>query len=137
MDGNDIKQVNLQHLRSHISVVNQEPVLFNVSIRDNIAYALPTATQEEIEAAAKFANIHSFIQSLTDKYDTIVGGKGTQLSGGQRQRIAVARAVIRKPKILILDEATSALDTENEKASFLEILKPLHPASLSYPQSQN
>ncbi|CAG9532752.1 unnamed protein product [Cercopithifilaria johnstoni] len=115
IDDRDIKSYNVRYLRSHIALVDQEPTLFNVSIRDNIAYGSDNASQDQIEAAAKLANIHNYIASLPQSYDTIVGSKGAQLSGGQKQRIAIARAVIRNPKILLLDEATSALDSENEK----------------------
>ncbi|KAL3994753.1 ABC transporter transmembrane region family protein [Acanthocheilonema viteae] len=115
VDNRDIKSYNVRYLRSHIAVVDQEPTLFNISIRDNIAYGLDDASQNQIEAAAKLANIHNFIVALPQGYDTIVGSKGSQLSGGQKQRIAIARAVIRNPKILLLDEATSALDSGDEK----------------------
>ena len=94
--------------------MGQEPTLFATSIAENIRYAKPGATQEEIENAARSANAHDFIMSLPDKYDTQVGPRGTQLSGGQKQRIAIARAIISDPRILLLDEATSALDTESE-----------------------
>uniref|UniRef100_A0A4W3KD68 ATP-binding cassette sub-family B member 5 n=1 Tax=Callorhinchus milii TaxID=7868 RepID=A0A4W3KD68_CALMI len=117
LDGNDIRNLNIQWLRSQIGIVSQEPVLFNCTIAENIAYGdnSRTVSQEEIEAAAKAANIHSFVQQLPNKYSTYVGNRGTQLSGGQKQRVAIARALIRQPKILLLDEATSALDTESEK----------------------
>uniref|UniRef100_A0A1I8ESW6 ABC-type xenobiotic transporter n=1 Tax=Wuchereria bancrofti TaxID=6293 RepID=A0A1I8ESW6_WUCBA len=115
IDDYDIKSYNIRYLRSHIALVDQEPTLFNVSIRDNIAYGLDDASQEQIEAAAKLVNIHNFVVTLPQGYDTIVGSKGSHLSGGQKQRIAIARAIIRNPKILLLDEATSALDSENEK----------------------
>lgn len=97
--------------------VSQEPVLFDASIRENIAYGDTSRVvpMEEIEQAAINANIHQFIQNLPHQYDTNVGSKGTQLSGGEKQRIAIARALIRNPKILLLDEATSALDTESER----------------------
>ncbi|XP_072431434.1 ATP-dependent translocase ABCB1 isoform X1 [Chiloscyllium punctatum] len=116
-DGKDIKCLPLSWLRQQIGIVSQEPILFDCSIAENIQYGdnSKTVTQEEIEEVAKTANIHIFIQSLTEGYNTRVGDKGTQLSGGQKQRIAIARALIRKPKILLLDEATSALDTESEK----------------------
>uniref|UniRef100_A0A1I7VKS6 ABC-type xenobiotic transporter n=1 Tax=Loa loa TaxID=7209 RepID=A0A1I7VKS6_LOALO len=114
IDDRDIKSYNIRYLRSHIALVDQEPTLFNISIRDNIAYGLDDASQDQIETAAKLANIHSFVVALPQGYDTIVGSKGSQLSGGQKQRIAIARAIIRNPTILILDEATSALDSENE-----------------------
>ncbi|ORX80523.1 P-loop containing nucleoside triphosphate hydrolase protein [Anaeromyces robustus] len=106
---------NIKWLRQQIGIVNQEPNLFNISIKDNIRYGKEDATDEEIYEAAKKANIHDFIISLPEGYNTLVGGTGTsQMSGGQKQRIAIARAIIRNPKILLLDEATSALDTESE-----------------------
>ncbi|XP_063309202.1 LOW QUALITY PROTEIN: ATP-binding cassette sub-family B member 5 [Pelobates fuscus] len=116
-DNIDAKCLNVQWLRSQLGIVSQEPVLFNCSIAENIAYGDNTRTvsMEEIQRAAKAANIHSFIEGLPEKYDTMAGGKGTQLSGGQKQRIAIARALIRSPKVLLLDEATSALDNESEK----------------------
>ncbi|XP_078283932.1 ATP-dependent translocase ABCB1-like [Rhinoraja longicauda] len=116
LDNNNIKGLNIQWARAQIGIVSQEPVLFNCSIAENIAYGDNSriVSQEEIEAAAKAANIHSFIETLPQKYETCVGDKGTQLSGGQKQRVAIARALVRNPKILLLDEATSALDTESE-----------------------
>ncbi|CAF3696052.1 unnamed protein product [Adineta steineri] len=117
IDKNDLLTLNLQWWRSQIGFVSQEPILFDASIRENIAYGDTSRTipLEEIQEAAKNANIHQFIVSLPDKYETNVGSKGTQLSGGEKQRIAIARALIRNPKILLLDEATSALDTESER----------------------
>ncbi|GJJ74770.1 ATP-binding cassette, subfamily B (MDR/TAP), member 1 [Entomortierella parvispora] len=114
----DIKDMQLNNLRSHMALVGQEPVLFDVSIGDNIRYGIPdgqTVDQEQVVAAARASNIHDFVMSLPQGYDTRVGDKGSQLSGGQKQRIAIARALIRNPKILLLDEATSALDSESEK----------------------
>ncbi|XP_060052281.1 ATP-dependent translocase ABCB1 isoform X3 [Erinaceus europaeus] len=117
IDGKEIQHLNVQWLRAHLGIVSQEPILFDCSISENIAYGdnSRTVSQEEIEQAAKEANIHPFIETLPDKYNTRVGDKGTQLSGGQKQRIAIARALVRHPHILLLDEATSALDTESEK----------------------
>ncbi|CAF0800398.1 unnamed protein product [Adineta ricciae] len=117
LDGHDIRTLSLPWLRSQIGFVQQEPVLFNLSIRDNIAYGDNTrfVSQQEIEEAAKKANIHDTIVALPDGYDTSCGAKGSQMSGGQKQRIAIARALIRDPKLLLLDEATSALDIQSEK----------------------
>ncbi|KAF4517428.1 hypothetical protein B566_EDAN005037 [Ephemera danica] len=116
IDGFDIRTINLSHLRAQIGLVTQEPVLFNCTVRENIAYgALDHVTDYDIVQAAVTANIHGFIVGLPQGYDTMVGERGTQLSGGQKQRIAIARALVRNPKILLLDEATSALDTESEK----------------------
>uniref|UniRef100_A0A8C3QE48 ATP-binding cassette sub-family B member 5 n=1 Tax=Geospiza parvula TaxID=87175 RepID=A0A8C3QE48_GEOPR len=116
-DGKSAKSLNIQWLRAQIGIVSQEPILFDCTIAENIAYGDNSrqVSFEEIVSAAKQANIHSFIDSLPDKYNTRVGDKGTQLSGGQKQRIAIARALVRRPQILLLDEATSALDTESEK----------------------
>ncbi|XP_047217710.1 ATP-binding cassette, sub-family B (MDR/TAP), member 4 isoform X3 [Girardinichthys multiradiatus] len=117
MDSIDVKKLNIHWLRSQIGIVSQEPVLFDCTLAENIAYGdnSHSVTLEEIEAAAKAANIHNFIDELPQKYNTQAGDKGTQLSGGQKQRIAIARAILRNPKVLLLDEATSALDTESEK----------------------
>ncbi|TKS69973.1 ATP-binding cassette sub-family B member 10, mitochondrial [Collichthys lucidus] len=117
IDGHDIRDLNPYWLRSHIGTVSQEPVLFSCSIRDNIAYGAAdpdTVTTEDIYKAAKVANAFDFIQDFPSGFDTVVGEKGVLLSGGQKQRIAIARALLKNPKILLLDEATSALDAENE-----------------------
>ncbi|KAJ0093665.1 hypothetical protein Patl1_25921 [Pistacia atlantica] len=113
--GKDIKEYNLRRLRSQIGLVQQEPLLFSSSIRSNIYYGNDKASESEIVEASKKANIHEFISSLPDGYDTVVGEKGCQLSGGQKQRIAIARTLLKKPAILLLDEATSALDGESER----------------------
>ncbi|NXU86045.1 MDR1 protein, partial [Xiphorhynchus elegans] len=114
IDGQDIKTLNVRYLREIIGVVNQEPVLFATTIAENIRYGREDVTMEEIEKATKEANAYDFIMKLPKKFETVVGERGAQLSGGQKQRIAIARALVRNPKILLLDEATSALDTESE-----------------------
>jgi len=115
IDGTDAREYDLTALRDRMSIVPQEVLLFGGSIRENIAYGKPGASEEAIESAARKANAHDFIVSFPDGYATVVGERGIQLSGGQRQRIAIARAVLKDPAILILDEATSALDTASEK----------------------
>uniref|UniRef100_A0A914YVY4 ABC-type xenobiotic transporter n=1 Tax=Panagrolaimus superbus TaxID=310955 RepID=A0A914YVY4_9BILA len=115
IDKFDIRQLNVPWMRCASSVVGQEPTLFNLSVKENIAYGMKDIALTKVIEAAKLANIHDFIESLPESYETNIGNKGTQLSGGQRQRIAIARAMIRDPKILLLDEATSALDTESER----------------------
>lgn len=115
VDGIDVRDVTFQSLREQIGVVPQETMLFNATIKDNILYGRLDGTDEEVYAAAKAANALEFIERLPEGMDTLVGERGSSLSGGQRQRIAIARAILKNPKILILDEATSALDTESEK----------------------
>lgn len=115
IDGEDIKEFTLQSLRKNIGIVQQDVYLFCGTVRENIAYGKPDASDEEIIEAAKNANIHDFIMSLPDGYDTFVGERGTRLSGGQKQRISIARVFLKNPPILILDEATSALDNESER----------------------
>ena len=115
VDGKDIRGLTLKSLRSQIGMVQQDVYLFNGTIKDNIAYGKPGATDEEIIKAAKCASIHDFIMELPDGYDTYVGERGTRLSGGQKQRISIARVFLKNPPILILDEATSALDNESER----------------------
>lgn len=115
IDGKDIRSLSLNSLRKAIGIVQQDVYLFTGSIKENIAYGKPHASDEEIIEAAKKANIHEFIISLPDGYDTYVGERGTRLSGGQKQRISIARVFLKDPKILILDEATSALDNESER----------------------
>ena len=115
IDGKDIRQLSIRSLRGLIGNVNQEAILFNDTIRNNIAFGKDGATQEEIEQAARIANAHEFIMEMENGYDTNVGDRGCRLSGGQRQRISIARAILKNPPILILDEATSALDTESER----------------------
>ena len=115
IDGIDVRDIRLQSLRNAVGVVQQDVYLFSGSIRDNIAYGKPDATDEEVEEAARKANIHDFIAGLEDGYDTYVGERGARLSGGQKQRISIARVFLKNPRILILDEATSALDNESER----------------------
>lgn len=115
LDGKEIDSLNVSWLRSQIGVVGQEPVLFATTIAENIRYAKPSATQSDIENAAKMANAHDFISKLPKGYETRLGERGSQISGGQKQRIAIARALLKDPKILLLDEATSALDPTSER----------------------
>lgn len=115
IDGHNIQDYTLESLRSLLGTVNQESILFNDTIFNNIAFALPDATQEQVEAAARIANAHDFIVASDEGYQTRIGDRGVKLSGGQRQRICIARAVLRNPPIMLLDEATSALDTESER----------------------
>ena len=114
IDGQDVRDCTQQSLHENIAVVPQDTVLFNESIYFNIQYAKPSATREEIEKAAKLANIHEFIEQLPQQYETVVGERGLKLSGGEKQRIAIARAVLKNPRILIFDEATSSLDSQSE-----------------------
>ena len=115
LDGRDLRSLNIAWLRRNVGVVSQEPVLFATSVADNLRYGSPDATQEELKAACVAANAHIFISQMSEGYDTYVGERGAQLSGGQKQRIAIARAVLRNPRVLLLDEATSALDNESER----------------------
>jgi ATP-binding cassette subfamily B protein len=121
IDGQDLRQVTQESLRRAIGIVPQDTVLFNDTIYYNLAYAKPDASKEEVIESAKKAHIHDFITSLPDQYDTVVGERGLKLSGGEKQRVAIARTILKAPKILIFDEATSALDTKSEQA----ILKAL------------
>jgi ATP-binding cassette subfamily B protein len=123
IDGVDVRKVTLDSLRRSMAVVFQENMLFNMSVRENIRLGKEGATDEEVEEAAKKAEIHRYIMGLPQKYDTPVGERGDTLSGGQRQRIAIARAIIRNPSVLLLDEATSALDQTTEAAINRTLLK--------------
>jgi subfamily B ATP-binding cassette protein MsbA len=115
IDGKDVRAFKMESLRSHMSFVTQEIILFNDTVFNNIALGKPDASEEEVIKAAQIANAHEFIMHTENGYQTIIGDRGIRLSGGQRQRLSIARAVFKNPSILILDEATSALDTESEK----------------------
>ena len=115
IDGVNVKDLGIHDLRQLIGNVNQEAILFNDSFRNNITFGVDSATQEQVEQAARIANAHEFIMETEHGYDTGIGDRGGRLSGGQRQRVSIARAILKNPPILILDEATSALDTESER----------------------
>jgi len=114
IDGRDIREVTIESLRGQIAIVTQQTILFNDTVKNNIAYGNIEETEENIIQAAKAANAHDFIMNLPDGYDTVIGEQGAKLSGGERQRISIARALLKDAPILILDEATSSLDTEAE-----------------------
>ena len=115
IDGHDVRDVTMESLREQIGIVPQETMLFSTTVLENIRYGRLDAADEEVVAAAQAANAHEFISELPEGYATKIGERGLNLSGGQRQRIAIARAILKNPRVLILDEATSALDTESEK----------------------
>jgi ATP-binding cassette subfamily B protein len=126
IDGHDIRDVTLESLRANVGIVMQEVFLFNATIRDNIAYGRPGATDEEIMEAAKIARLHDFIMTLPEGYETWVGERGITLSGGQKQRVAIARTLLMDPKILVLDDSTSSVDMETEyliQQALAELLK--------------
>jgi ATP-binding cassette subfamily B protein len=114
IDGHDLRDVTLDSICAQIGMVTQETYLFHDTVRTNLLYAKPSATQAELETACRAANIHDFISQLNDGYDTVVGERGYRLSGGEKQRIALARVILKDPRILVLDEATSSLDSESE-----------------------
>ncbi|HDZ12975.1 MAG TPA: ATP-binding cassette domain-containing protein, partial [Bacteroidetes bacterium] len=114
LDGHDLRELELKSLRRLMGIVTQETILFNETVRNNIAYGMKDVPLSEVIKVAKAANAHYFIEKLPRGYDTLIGERGVKLSGGERQRLAIARALLKNPPILILDEATSALDTESE-----------------------
>src|SRR5581483_8485779 len=114
IDGHDVREVTLASLRAQIGIVTQETILFNDTVRDNIAYGQPHVSSDAVLAASRAALAHDFITALPQGYDTVIGERGVRLSGGERQRLAIARALLKNAPILILDEATSSLDTESE-----------------------
>jgi ATP-binding cassette, subfamily B, bacterial len=115
LEGQDVRDLSLETLADAIGMVTQETYLFHASVRDNLLYARPDASQAELEAAAKAAQIHERVLDLSDGYDTVVGERGYRMSGGEKQRLAIARVILKDPRVLILDEATSALDTTSER----------------------
>jgi ABC-type multidrug transport system fused ATPase/permease subunit len=126
LDGRDVRDVQRRSLRSAIGVISQDPFLFSASVRDNIAFGLPNAPHEAVEAAARAAQAHEFIEELPQQYDTVIGERGITLSGGQRQRIAIARALLIDPRILILDDATASVDATTEariRAGLREVMR--------------
>ena len=134
IDGIPVTRIKRDQLREHIGLVPQDPVLFNGSLRDNIRYGKLTATDAEVEAAARAANVAEFVSQFPQGYDTMIGERGVTLSGGQRQRVAIARAVLKNPRLLILDEATSALDTRSEtlvREALERLMRGPHHAWLS------
>ncbi|MBN4678593.1 ATP-binding cassette domain-containing protein, partial [Pandoraea nosoerga] len=122
IDGQDLRDVTQSSVRAAIGIVPQDTVLFNDSIYYNIAYGRPDATREEVIEAARAAQIHHFVESLPDGYDTQVGERGLKLSGGEKQRVAIARTLLKRPPILVFDEATSALDSRTEHAIQEELM---------------
>ena len=116
LDGTDVRELSFDALAAAVGVVSQETYLFHASVRENLRFARPDATDAEVEAAAEAAQIHAMIAALPDGYETVVGERGFRFSGGERQRIAIARTILRNPPVLVLDEATSALDTRTERA---------------------
>ncbi|MFN8185661.1 MAG: ATP-binding cassette domain-containing protein [Gaiellales bacterium] len=116
IDGADVRELSFERLAELVGVVSQETYLFHATVRDNLRFARPDATDAEIEAACEAAQVHHVIAALPDGYDTVVGERGYRFSGGEKQRLAIARTILRNPPILVLDEATSALDTQTERA---------------------
>jgi ATP-binding cassette subfamily B protein len=114
IDGVDVRNVTRRSLRREVGVISQDPFLFSTTVRDNIAFGVPDVSQELVEAAARAAQAHTFIEELPDGYDTVIGERGITLSGGQRQRLAIARALVIDPRILILDDATASVDATTE-----------------------
>jgi ATP-binding cassette subfamily B protein len=131
IDGCDLRDVRLESLSQNFGIVFQDTFLFHASIRENLLYARPEATQAQVVAAARTAHIHDFIESLPDGYDTVVGERGHRLSGGEKQRIAIARVILKDPRIVILDEATSSLDSVSEQM-IQAALRPLFAGRTSF-----